>query len=276
MKITMRYECLRYLEAVFTQKKSSCLVFVCFVFSLTAIAQQKVFTSSNAHAHNDYLHPVPFYTAYKAGFGSIEVDIFPVNGILCVAHSKDEIQPQQTLKSLYLDPLLNELTNNNSRPLKLLVDIKEDYGLSLDLLSKEIEPLKQYLSTPGESKPITILISGKRPTPPEYKSYPGYIFFDDDLKLPHPISEWERVGQVSLQFTKFSTWKGKSSVGPKDKNLLRQVIDSVHMAGKTIRFWGAPDNKASWILQMELGVDLIGTDKIDKLANFLRRRSKKK
>ena len=240
------------------------------------IAQPKKFTAANAHSHNDYLNNQPFQRAYKNGFGSIEVDIFPVNGILCVAHSKDEIQPQQTLKSLYLDPLLNELTTNNSRPIKLLVDIKEDYGLSLDLLTREIDPLKQYLSTPNKRKPITMLISGKRPTPAEYKTYPDYVFFDDDLKLSHTISEWERVGQVSLEFTKFSTWKGKSSIEPEDKNLLRQVIDSVHRAGKTIRFWAAPDNKASWILQMELGVDLIGTDKIDKLANFLRRRSKKK
>jgi len=240
------------------------------------IAQPKKFTTANAHSHNDYLNGKPFHRAYKNGFGSIEVDIFPVNGILCVAHSNNEIQASLTLKSLYLDPLLEELTANKLSPITLLVDIKEDYGLSLALLTREIDPLKQYLSTPNKSKPITILISGKRPTPPEYKNYPDYIFFDDDLKLPHLISEWERVGQVSLHFTKFSTWKGKSSVDPKDKNLLRQVIDSVHMAGKTIRFWGAPDNKASWILQMELGADLIGTDKIDKLANFLRRRSKKK
>ena len=246
------------------------------LISSLAIAQPPKFTTANAHSHNDYLNDHPFQRAYKNGFGSIEVDIFPVNGILCVAHSKDEIQPQQTLKSLYLDPLLNELTNNNSRPIKLLVDIKEDYALSLDLLLREIEPLKQWLSTPNKSKSLTILISGKRPTPAEYKTYPDYIFFDDDLKFPHTILEWERVGQVSLQFTKFSTWKGKGSMERKEEKTLKQVIDSVHMAGKTIRFWAAPDTEASWILQMELGIDLIGTDKIDELAVFLRRKSKKK
>jgi alkaline phosphatase len=252
------------------------LTFICCVFSLTVISQQKIFISSNAHAHNDYLHPTPFYTAYNAGFGSIEVDIFPVNGILYVAHSESEIQPQRTLKNLYLDPLLNELTANNSRRIKLLVDIKENYELSLDLLLRETESLKRYLSTPGESKLITILISGKRPAPAEYKNYPDYIFFDDDLKFSHNVSEWERVGQVSLSFAKLSAWKGNNSIEPEDEKLLKHIIDSVHLAGKTIRFWAAPDNKASWILQMKLGVDLIGTDKIDKLANFLRRRSRKK
>ncbi|MGZ8522870.1 MAG: phosphatidylinositol-specific phospholipase C/glycerophosphodiester phosphodiesterase family protein [Chitinophagaceae bacterium] len=247
-----------------------------FFINSFGIAQTKTFTAANAHSHNDYLNAQPFSKAYKNDFGSIEVDILPVNGTLCVAHHKNEIQPQRTFKRLYLEPLLDELNSNNIRPVKLLIDIKENYELSLELLIRETEPLKQYLSTKNENKPVTILISGKRPAPPEYKNYPGYIFFDDDLKLQHDVSEWERVGQVSLPFTKFSEWKGEGAIDGKGKKLLKQVIDSVHKAGKTIRFWAAPDNEASWILQMKLGVDLIGTDKIDELAAFLRRRSRKK
>ena len=272
----MRYQCLRFLKDSFNRDKFLCLVFACYGFSLTAIAQQKIFTSSNAHAHNDYNHPAPFYTAFNAGFGSIEADIFPVNGILCVAHGKSEIQPQLTLKSLYIDPLLNELAANNSRRVQLLVDIKENYEVSLDLLIREIEPLKKYLSTPKKSKSLIILISGDRPPPAEYKNYPAYIFFDDDLKLPHSTEEWRRVGLVSLPFVEFSAWKGENPLEQKDKKLLQHCIDSVHLAGKKIRFWAAPDNESSWRMQMKLGVDLIGTDKIEELVNFLRSRSKKK
>ena len=47
------------------------------------------------------------------------------------------------------------------------------------------------------------------------------------------------------------------------------VIDSVHQGGKKIRFWAAPDNQNSWRRQMDLGVDLIGTDKIQELSSFL-------
>ena len=245
-------------------------------FALVAQGQQKVFTTSNAHAHNDYVHAVPFYTAFNAGFGSIEADVFPVNGILCVAHNKVEIQPQHTLKKLYLEPLLKELKSNKSRPVKLLVDIKEDYELSLQLLQKEIEPLSQYLSTSQEKKQLTILISGKRPFPGEYKKYPHYIFFDDDLKLSHSAAEWERVGQVSLSFSKFSSWNGENTNEPAadEKERLKEVVDSVHLSSKTIRFWAAPDNEASWIFQMKLGVDLVGTDKINEFTTFLRSRSK--
>lgn len=247
----------------------------CCAFSLISSGQQKLFDVSNAHAHNDYLQPGPFYMAYNAGFGSVEADIFPVNGILCVAHSKKEIRPQVTLQGLYLAPLLKELTTNSSRRIKLLIDIKEDHELSLKLLLQEIVPLIQYLSTPGESKQLVILISGERPLPSEYKNYPDYLFFDDDLVSSHTVAEWERVGQVSLSFTKFSPWKGENTIDDADKRKLQSTIDSVHHAGKTIRFWAAPDTEASWKLQTQLGVDLIGTDKINELADFIHSQSKR-
>jgi glycerophosphoryl diester phosphodiesterase len=254
-------------------KKIPCLFFPLAVFSFIGSGQQKTFDVSNAHAHNDYLQNAPFYLAYNAGFGSIEADIFPVNGILCVAHSKQEIRPPITLQRLYLEPVLKELTANQSRKIKLLIDIKEDHEVCLKLLQKEIEPLMAYLSTPGQNKQLTILISGKRPLPSQYQNYPDYIFFDDDLKIKHTTSEWGRVGQVSLPFTKYSTWKGENTIEEGDKRKLQHTIDSVHQAGKTIRFWAAPDNEASWKLQIQLDVDLIGTDKINELADFLRRRS---
>ncbi len=249
--------------------KNQILVLLLFICNLT-IAQPKKYTTANAHSHNDYLNTSPFYRAYQNGFASIEADIFPVNGKLVVAHSKKEIKPINTLKRLYLDPLLRELSSNPARRIKVLVDIKENYKVSLDLLLLELVPLKSYLSAPGLIKPLTILITGTRPLPSEYKNYPNYILFDDDLKLSHKPDEWERVGQVSLSFTRFSAWKGEGKPDEQDIKKLKHTVDSVHQAGKSIRFWAAPDNTASWRLQKKLGVDLIGTDKVDELGMFLR------
>jgi alkaline phosphatase len=219
---------------------------------------------------------MPFYRAYNAGFGSIEADVFPVNGVLVVAHSKSEIKPEQTLRTMYLLPILKELTANESRNLSLLVDIKEDYKTVLPLLIKEIEGYEKYISTPNYTTRLTIIISGKRPPPNEYKNYPDFIFFDDDLKLKHTPDEWSRVGLVSLPFTKISEWKGENNINRKEKKQLRHTIDSVHSAGKPIRFWAAPDTEASWKLQMKMQADLIGTDKIEELANVLQTKLKKK
>lgn len=254
-------------------KKSISFFFVgLLVASINLVAQPKVYTVANAHAHNDYLHPVPFYTAWNAGFGSIEADVFPVNGMLYVAHHKGAIQPQRTLKNLYTDPLLKELKKNPGRKVNLLIDIKENYKESLNLLMQELAPLKKYLSTDeNKTKPVTILISGERPSPGEYKNYPGYIFFDDDLRKTHTPDEWKRVGLVSLSFERYSFWNGEGTIPEKDQSLVTNVIDSVHHAGKKIRFWAAPDTEASWNLQMKLGVDLVGTDKIETFSAFLKK-----
>ncbi len=40
------------------------------------------YTIANTHSHNDYEQPIPFWTAYNAQFGSIEADVFLVDGRL--------------------------------------------------------------------------------------------------------------------------------------------------------------------------------------------------
>lgn len=243
---------------------------VFFFLCISANTQLKSYTTANAHSHNDYLSPAPFYLAFKNGFGSIEADVFPVDGILHVAHEKKEIQPQKTLQNLYLNPLVHEFTSGKMRKLNLLIDIKENYKISLPLLVNELKHLTPYLSVPGKPNYLTIVISGNRPVPADYINYPDYIFFDSDPKSKHTDKEWERVALVSMSFSRISGWKGTEALKDKDRKALKNIIDSVHAAGKPIRFWGAPDSKISWKWQMKLRADLIGTDKIDELANFLK------
>lgn len=251
-------------------KQTFSLFIFMLLWTFNLCAQPAAYTVSNGHAHNDYMHVSPFHAAYDAGFGSIEADIFPQNGELYVAHHKKDIKPERTLNKLYLTPLLQELLKDNKRTVKLLIDIKENYRESLLLLQKEIKPLRKYLySGKHRKRPVTILISGERPPPGEYKSYPGYIFFDDDLKKPHNKAEWRRVGQVSLSFKRFSNWDGTGCLPESDRKSIEGIVDSVHKAGKTIRFWEAPDNENSWSIQEQSGVDLIGTDRIEEFCGFI-------
>ena len=243
---------------------------------LQVCGQPKTYSTVNGHAHNDYLNTHPFITAFEKGFGSIEVDVFPVNGKLLVAHDKNKVDQLKTIDSMYIHPLSKKLETDSFRNIRLLVDIKEGYKESLVLLMESLQPISNALSVPGKQNRITILISGRRPPPSEYHQYPLYIFFDDDLRLTHDPQQWNRVGQVSLQFSRYSTWKGEGRIRGEEIQRLQLVIDSVHRAGKTIRFWGAPDNKNSWECQVKLGVDLIGTDKIEELSAYLKSFSKGK
>src|SRR5436190_17692627 len=58
-----------------------------------------------AHAHNDYEHTRPLLDALDRGFGSIEADIYLINGALFVAHDRDSVRADRTLEALYLAPL---------------------------------------------------------------------------------------------------------------------------------------------------------------------------
>jgi hypothetical protein len=249
--------------------KGLALLLTLIMFSY-GFAQPKNYTTANAHSHNDYENAIPFYLAFQNGFGSIEADIFPVNGELLVAHGKQDLNQERSLKKLYLDPILHQFDSGQHRQLILLIDIKDDYKTSLALLSKELGPLKKYLTTSNKKKYITIAISGSRPSPGEYNNYPKYIFFDDDLKKTHSKEQWERVRLVSLPLYSVARWNGVDKLSATDSLQWKKRIDSVHAAGKRIRFWAAPDTELSWRTQMELDVDLIGTDKINELAEFIR------
>src|SRR5688500_869779 len=146
------------------------------LFLLTALlvsGQPRKYTTANGHAHNDYLNPRPFTTAYENRFGSIEVDVFPVNGILMVAHDKHKIDSARTIEQLYLRPLKEKLETDSDLILRMLIDIKEDYKESLRILVDDLHPFLKDLSKPGVPGKITILISGRRPPPSEYNAYPS-------------------------------------------------------------------------------------------------------
>jgi len=56
------------------------IYFLFFLFTCIPVNAQ--YSVQNAHSHNDYRNKVPFWTAYNARFGSIEVDVFAVDGEL--------------------------------------------------------------------------------------------------------------------------------------------------------------------------------------------------
>jgi hypothetical protein len=223
------------------------------------------------HSHNDYANNTPFYKAFYNGFNSIEADIFLVNGTLLVSHSDKYLEPERTLKGMYLDPILYALRRDTTRRLCLLIDVKDDHVKTLPALVKALDPLKPLLlSKDNPQGRLKILISGNRPVPANYKNYPSILWFDDDLIYPHTQAEWDRVGQVSLDFEKWSKWKGTGTIPDADKQRLQKTVDSVHTnTGKLVRFWGAPDNMESWNTQIDFGADIIGTDRIEQLAGYL-------
>ncbi|GAB3904298.1 PI-PLC domain-containing protein [Mucilaginibacter boryungensis] len=222
------------------------------------------------HSHNDYEQTVPFFHAYNAGFNAIEADIFMVNSTLLVAHDYKHLQATRTLKKLYLDPIKEALKKDTSRHLTLLIDLKQDYWYLMPELILELKSVRKFCVGHKPNGRLLILISGNRPAPSLFNTYPDFIFFDEDLRHTYNAEQLKRVGQISLQYSLYSKWKGVGTIPPAQEQRLKHIIDSVHSIGKTIRFWDAPDNKAGWTQLMKLHADVIGTDNIDGLTAFLK------
>lgn len=246
--------------------KSTIICFLVFLFPLVVKAQGEY----QFHSHNDYLQPVPFWTAYANGAASIEVDVILQEGKLMVAHEKETISANKTLESLYLAPMrqakalgIGELT------FQLLIDIKTDADASMEAIAAVLEDYEELLAVPGQQHGVTVVISGNRPRLEDYDDYAPYILFDyQSLDFPSNLP-WHRIALVSLPFQRFSVWNGKGRLVQEEKQKLEGIIQKVHAVDRPIRFWGAPDSKTAWKAFADMGIDFINTDMPFEASRYL-------
>jgi alkaline phosphatase len=245
---------------------------VFLVLSLSLSAQPKQYTVANAHSHNDYEKQFPFWNAYSNGFGSIEADIFLLNDELYVAHDTLQLKFHRTLDSIYLLPLQHCIQKNNGfvyseskRQLQLLIDIKTDAGSTL---KKLVEKLKSYPAIINNHW-LKIVITGNRPPPSAFSTYPAYILFDGELNRDYPANALKRIVMMSDNLKLYALWNGVGILPEVDRIKISAAIKKSHQMKKKVRFWNAPDSENAWTQLIKLGVDFINTDNISGLAMFL-------
>ncbi|MBC7828269.1 MAG: alkaline phosphatase [Chitinophagaceae bacterium] len=249
---------------------------LCLLSCASINAQPRVYTTANAHSHNDYEKPVPFHDAYKHQFGSIEADIFLLNGSdeLYVAHYKSDLdKKRRTLDSLYLLPLVNCIRKNNgfvyadtSRKLQLMIDIKTEAVPTLTRLITQLRKYPELINSPT----LQVVISGNRPIADSFYLYPPFIQFDGILGTAYSKIALSRIAMLSAPFAQFSRWNGIETIPEKQRIELAKFIVQAHEVNKPVRLWGAPDTIDGWKEFMRLQVDYINTDHIRELSEFLK------
>lgn len=240
--------------------------------AIQSIAQPIRYTSANAHSHNDYEQNNPFYTAYNAGFGSIEADVFLIDGQLLVGHEKNQLSKERTLESLYLKPLVGKiiehhghLYSDKKKTLNILIDCKTEGIATSDALCLLLKKYNSLIS----NKNLQFVISGNRPPETEYHLYPNYIQFDGRLGIEYTSEMLSKIAIISDYYGTYSTWNGAVTIPEKDSIHLIEMIRKVHQMKKPIRFWGSPDTPAAWKIFKKMQVDFINTDNIEALNAFL-------
>jgi glycerophosphoryl diester phosphodiesterase len=237
-----------------------------------------------AHAHNDYEHDRPLYDALDHGFTSVEADIHLVDGQLYVAHDSDEIMPNRTLRSLYLEPLSRRIDQNagqvypNGPQFTLFIDIKTEAVATYKVLSKMLAEYESIFTTFDSNvrtdKAVIAIVSGNRPRglmesePIRYAGCDGRLV---DLESDAPAT---LVPIISDNWSKHFSYNGAGSMSTEERRKLKKIVETAHKKGQRVRFWATPDRptQARQMLWRELlasGVDLLNTDDLQGLQQFL-------
>ena len=259
----------------------TCLVLSLTALSFTCVAQtvDKTTPLLRAHAHNDYEHTRPLLDALEQGFCSVEADVWLVEGQLLVAHELKAVQKERTLQKLYLDPLQERVKANGGRVypngpmVTLFIDFKSEATNTYHTLTTMLKPYEKMMTTfyadRTQTNAVMIIISGNRPRalmesePLRYTSIDGRL---DDLKSP--VSP-HLIPMISDNWGKHFKWRGKGPLPEPEKTKLKALVDQAHAQARRIRFWNAPDSSAGWSVLLEAGVDLINTDNLAGLHDFL-------
>lgn len=233
-----------------------------------------------AHAHNDYEHPRPLLDALAEGFCSVEADIFLVDGQLLVAHNRKDVKPERTLQALYLDPLRERVKRNGGRvfpggpEFSLLIDLKTDWPTTYPalraVLTNYADMLTTYRDGVTQTNAITVIISGNRSKDMlageavRFAAYDG-LLADLESEAPRELIPW-----ISASWSPTFRWRGSGEFPEAEARRLKEIVAKAHKQGRRVRFWGAPDQRTFWQTMRAAGVDLINTDKLAGLAEFLR------
>jgi alkaline phosphatase len=248
-------------------------IVIFLVCSLTAGPALGQSAPTMVFAHNDYEKSIPFFDAYAQEADFIEADIFLYEDKLVVAHTHSEINLDRTLDSLYLKPLQQIVQKNkgsaypdNNRPLHLMIDLKSKGVPTLIKLVTELEAYPELV----QCESLFVTISGNVPDTAYWKMFPEFIHFDGRPRIEYTPGQLKRIRLISTSFTAHSSWNGKGALPTSDRLKIEKLVEEVHEKKKPIRFWGAPDFENAWVELRSRGVDVINTDRVAELSDFLR------
>jgi glycerophosphoryl diester phosphodiesterase len=242
------------------------------IFLIIILFLSSKLSAQIAHSHNDYEQKQPFEAAYHLGFDSIEADLYLKDNEIFVAHDWNKILPERTLKNLYLNPLLAKITENNGypysikKPLTLMLDLKKEGRELMKVLFAQLSKYKK------EFKHVKIVLSGDMPPPEEFKNYDKIFFFDGRKELVYSKKEFKRVAFVSASFLDFGKfWLGKTQIPDETSRKIDLFVKEMHSKGKMVRLWATPNTVLGYETLQKLKVDIIGTDDLELLSNFLKK-----
>jgi len=261
-----------------TDLKKIIFIVLFFVFPLAAGAQSIML--ANGFAHNDYRHKRPLFDAETNGYTHIEADVFLHDNKLVVAHINPYFKRNRTLENLYLAPLFKQVMahngnvyQNHNEPVTLMIDIKTNARKTYSALTAVLEKYRSMLSSYDDgnvtTRAVTIILSGHKPYEDVKAAKNRLVFIDEDLRKVERDTIANVARMASCKYSKLLKWKGNGLISLREKQRLLTYVNIAHKNGDQVRLWASPDNKVVWKEILSCGVDLINTDKLATLKDFL-------
>jgi hypothetical protein len=257
-----------------------------------ATAAPRVFSPPpllHAHSHNDENATNPLQDALASQFDSVEADVILQNDVVRVGHDDADIIPNQTLESLYLDPLTQRVRDNGGSvydgwhvPFTLVIELKDETGTNTlptnckdeageeyfngklyqrvhDLLETEYSGmLSSYDNGVVSEGAVKIVFTGQTPRNCVQTNDPRHEFFDagegdlttySSAENPITTAQWSSVSSDLADF-----------------------VTTAHEHGRQVRIWDTPQDDQTWQEELDDGVDFLNTDLNrypNNLADFL-------
>jgi hypothetical protein len=233
----------------------------------------------HAHAHNDYEHEHPLFDALAQGFGSVEADIFLKDGQLLIGHTSGDLKKERTLEKLYLEPLRKRARENgghiypNVSPFFLLIDVKTSakptYLALHEVLARYADILTSIREGKVEKRAVTVVVSGNRSIDfmtGQKLRYTGYDGRSSDLdsEAPANLMPW-----ISDRWGNKFRWQGNGPIPAEERKRLDEFVRKAHAHGRLVRFWATPEREEMWKELRATGVDLLNTDNLVQMRQFL-------
>ena len=251
-------------------------------FPLSRIMGQATDALPNGHAHNDYGKSWPaLTTALSKGFVSIEIDVFPYQNELKVAHIGFLLGTAPDIETLYFKPLeawlaqQEKLFLDSTQRLTFMIDIKKDAATTYILLRALCERYQHLITHyyPQQDSVsygvLDLLLSGNKPYEQVLNDSVRYMLIDGGLgEINDSIRTAAIAPRVSARYGSLFTWKGIGEMPPKELAHLRKIVLTGHADHRKIRFWGMPNKPVVWELLLEEGVDWMNVDDIEGYRVF--------
>ncbi|EEU35803.1 uncharacterized protein NECHADRAFT_88957 [Fusarium vanettenii 77-13-4] len=174
------------------------------------------------HSHNDYWRLHPLFSALAVGCASTEADVWlsPDGKDLLVGHDRQSLSSSRTLRSLYLDPLLQILNSMNPLVLQeglnstaqargvfaiqpnttliLFVDVKDDPVSTWPLVLEQLGPLRDRKYLARHEKMHTMTTNQSFWPGPVTIVGTGNILKRRDINMGADPEKWQQYHDVFL------------------------------------------------------------------------------